>query len=83
MNWDQRIAKAEIRGWFTDNDKLISGSWKKCSLGEKFKIKSLSEARLIVDGKPFEYGVEFCEHVCKDRVKQAKKLHEKIKGLKP
>ena len=81
MNWDQRIAKAEKNGYFTDTDKMISGNWTRCSIGERFKIKSVEDARLKVDSDLVKLGVEFCECICKDRISRAKRLHNKIKKL--
>lgn len=82
MNWDQRITRAEKNGYFTHHDKLISGKWTQCSVGERFKItSSIDDAKLYIESKAVRLGVKFCERVCQNEIKEAKKLHNKIKKL--
>lgn len=81
MNWDQRIAKAEKNGHFTINDRLASGNWTKCSVGENFKIRSLDDARLVIEGKVTRLGIKFCQSVVDGEIKRAKRLHNQIKKL--
>lgn len=35
MNWQQRMAAAEDRGYFTDEDKLAVSDWRTCVCGEQ------------------------------------------------
>lgn len=81
MNWDQRIAKAEKNGHFTERDKSISGNWTKCSVGERFEITSINDAQLYIEPKTLKLGIKFCERVCQNEIKLAKRLHNKIKKM--
>ena len=82
-NWDKRIKEAEQTGEFSFEDKNRATDWKRCSMSERFILKSRDE--LPVQERFGKIGVnlgyDFNRAVQLDCVKLAKEIHLKIKAL--
>ena len=79
MNWFERIAAAQERGYFTALDKDLANDWVTCACGEqdpqipRYKVHTLaprpgristcSRRAEPVDQPLFELGLAFAEHV--------------------
>ena len=66
--WEERIAAAEERGYFTRQDYEYAGCWNSCAVGEKLEIQSLNENAAgviveLIDGELEAKGKEFYNEV--------------------
>ena len=92
MKWAGRIARAEKKGKFNSDDKVDSSNWLTCTVGEKgwggkiqleCNFKGLSISHVAGTSEAHELGHRFNYAVLKDRISEAKRIHEQIQKLKP
>lgn len=92
LNWDDRIANAEKRGHFLENDKWMARSIAMCSLGEKYNRNDIRKLRGIerditkdlynrFSKDTIMLGNRFSFEVQGDNIKKAKKFHDEIKAI--
>ena len=77
MNWEQRIARAEKRGRFTDVDRRLAKNWDTCAIGE-------SHGNMTSSGPGFEdpiaiVGYEFEDCVDHNDMVGARATYYKIR----
>ena len=88
MNWDGRIAEAQRLGKFTKDSITKAQSLKTCSLGERMlnlhgkkKLTQSIALQYMHDADILFLAVEFTYNVNTNRIKDAKKIHDRIKKV--
>lgn len=77
--WGQRIAAAQRRGWFTDEDNDEAASWVTCACGRiTADIERSPGLGVPRDGRLRMLGTEFCVFVGADDFAGARRTLEAI-----
>lgn len=73
MRWEERIDKAEARGYFTKEDFRLAASWVDCGCGEQDPRIPRAMDGQPIDRKLYDLGCDFLGDVqndCLDRARQ-------------
>lgn len=86
ITWEERLRRAQKRGWFTKDDTAKAGEFNSCAVGEKLEARKLklSHDQVLIKASDlglYRLGMEFFESVHTQMVDDAIRTYHKIQAF--